>query len=152
MVGGLGALGVGGGALGALGGGALGFGGGVAPNPLDEESKKFQIAVVSLALDKQPFEEAIRQIRLQANINMVLDSTLGEKAKAPLTITLLNTPLDSATMVLTELADLDFVWLDNIFYVTSRDRAEKLKAKWPRRRSGGIAHPQDGGGAAAAGM
>lgn len=111
---------------------------GVPTNPLDdEESKTISVAVVSLDLERQPLEEALRQIRAQTSINVVVDPSLGEKAQVPVTATLLNAPLDSAMMVLAELTELDFVWLDNVFYVTTREKAEKLKEKWPLRRSGG---------------
>jgi hypothetical protein len=99
--------------------------------------KKFTVPPVSIAVERQPLEEALRQIRLQANINLVVDPGLGEKVKTALTITLLNAPLDSAVRVLLEMTELDSVWLDNIFYITSRDKAEKLRTTWPGRRSGG---------------
>jgi hypothetical protein len=105
-----------------------------------EEEKKFNVAVVSVAVERQPLEEALRQMRSQANVNFVLDPGLGEKARTAVTITLLNAPLDSALEVLTEMVELDFVWLDNIFYVTTRDKAQKLRTTWPGRRSGGAAH------------
>jgi hypothetical protein len=103
----------------------------------DEEAKKFSVAVVSVAVERQSMEEALRQIRLQTSINLVLDPALGEKARTAVTLTLLNAPLDSAIRVLTEMAELDYAWLDNIFYITTREKADKLRAKWPGRRSGG---------------
>jgi hypothetical protein len=111
-------------------------------NPLndptvEEQPKTISVAVVSLDLERQPLEEALRQIRAQTSINVVVDPSLGEKGKVPVTATLLNAPLDSAMLVLSELTELDFVWLDNIFYVTTREKSEKLKEKWPSRRSGG---------------
>jgi hypothetical protein len=101
--------------------------------------KKIHVPVVSVALEKQPFEEAIRQLRAQSNINFVVDPAL--KAKAPLTITLLNSPLDSAVLVLAEMAEADYVWLDNIFFVTSPGKARRLKNRWPDRRGGGVVLP-----------
>jgi hypothetical protein len=124
-------------------GGLGGVGGAGLPAGLEEEApKKITVAVVSVALDKQPFEEAFRQIRAQVNINLVLDPALGEKAQTPMSVTLLNAPLDSALLVLTELGDVDFVWLDNVFFVTSPDKAKKLKSKWPDRRGGNTLPPQ----------
>jgi hypothetical protein len=103
---------------------------------VEEESKKILVAVVSVVLERQPLEEAVRQIRNQADVSLVLDPALGEKATTPLTVTLLNAPLDSALLVLGELADADCVWLDNIFFVTTKDKADKLRAKWLNRRGG----------------
>jgi RNA polymerase sigma factor (sigma-70 family) len=105
--------------------------------PEEEPPKKISVSVVSLDLDRQPLEEALRQMRAQTSINVVIDPSLGEKARVPVTATLLNAPLDSAMLVLTEMTELDFVWLDNIFYVTSKEKAAKLKEKWPARRGGG---------------
>jgi hypothetical protein len=131
-----GPMGPGPGAIGPPAGPGLPPGGFGVQGVIEEESKKINVAVVSVALDRQPLEEAVRQIRIQANASLVLDPALGEKGTAPLTVTLLNVPLDSALLVLGELADVDYVWLDNIFFVTTKDKADKLRAKWPNRRGG----------------
>jgi hypothetical protein len=143
--------GMSGGGLGGVAGigGLGGFGFGFGPmDPLDDELKKIHVPVVSIALEKQPLEEAFRQCRAQVNVNLVLDPALGEKARTPTTITLLNAPADSALLVLAEMAELDYVWLDNIFFVTTPDKAKKLKSKWPNRRSGGGTLNITGAGAA----
>jgi hypothetical protein len=121
------------GGLGGLGG----LGGVVAPVTEEEDVKKFSVAVVSVAVERQPLEEALQQMRRQTNANFVLDPALGEKARTTMSVTLLNSPLDSAVRVLTEMAELDYVWLDNIFYVTTREKAQKLRTSWPGRHSGG---------------
>jgi hypothetical protein len=134
-----------GGAPGVAAGG-LGMLGGLAA--LDE-IKKIHVPVVSVSLKDEPFEEAVKQIRAQSNMNLVLDPSLGDKAKTSLNVTLLNAPLDSAARVLTELAGIDFVWMDNIFFLTSKEKAESLRKKWPERHGGGIPGMND---SAAAGM
>ena len=130
-------------------GGVLGLG---VSGIVNLEDKRFNVAVVSVAIDRQSLEEALRQIRSQANISLVLDPGLDDKARPMLTVTLLNAPLDSAMQVLTEMAGLDYVWLDNIFYVTTPEKAQKLRTSWPKRRSGGggLRH-QDAAEAAAQG-
>jgi hypothetical protein len=147
--GGLGGLG----GLGGVGGlgGFGGLGGGAVPTD-DEDVKKFSVPVVSVAVERQPLEEAIRQIRSQTNANFVLDPGLGEKARAAVTITLLNSPLDSALRVLMEMTELEYVWLDNIFYITTREKGQKLRSTWPARHSGGGPPVLTGAGAAGAGM
>ena len=87
---------------------------------------RISVALVNISLERQPLEEALRQMRLQATFNVVMDSAVGEKVQTRLTLTLLNAPFDSALQVLTELADLDYVWLDNIFYLTSREKARSF--------------------------
>ena len=67
----------------------------------------------------------------------MVDPGLGEKARTAVTVTLLNAPLDSAVRVLMEMVELDCVWLDNIFYITTRDKAQNLRTTWPGRHSGG---------------
>jgi hypothetical protein len=115
-----------------------------------DQPRTIQVALVSLSLDKQPIAEAARQIRLQSNLNVVLDPALDDKkVQMPLTVTLLNNPADSAVQVLAEMADLDVVWTDNTFFVTSKEKAERLNKKWPNRRAGG-ALPVSGGDAGAA--
>jgi hypothetical protein len=132
-----------------IGGGPQGIGGvmGIGESGIvNLEDKSFTVAVVSVAVQNQPLEEALRQIRSQANISLVLDPALGEKAQTPLTVTLLNAPVDSALQVLTAMVELDVVWLDNIFYLTTENKAQELRTSWPDRRSGGGApRPQDSG-------
>jgi hypothetical protein len=129
-------------APGLLGGAGAGIGmvpglvgGGAATD--EEEVKKFSVAVVSVAVERGTLEEAFQQMRSQANLNIVLDPALGEKGRTAITITLLNAPLDSAVRVLTEMAELDYVWLDNIFYITTREKAQRLRTSWPGRHAGG---------------
>lgn len=103
----------------------------------DPIKNSIDLPVVSVSVERQPLEAALRQIRLQTNFNLVFDPSLGEKVRAPVTLTLLNAPFDSAMRVLTEMTELDYVWLDNIIYITSQDKAKQLRVSWPDRRSSG---------------
>jgi hypothetical protein len=145
-------------AAGASGGGLANPGKEPPKNPLSgveeaapDEGARNNVAVVSVAVERAPLEEALKQMRSQANINFVLDPGLGEKSRTTVSMTLLNAPVDSAVRVLTEMAELDYVWLDNIFYLTTRDKAQKLRSTWPNRRSGGGALIITGASGAAGG-
>jgi hypothetical protein len=50
-----------------------------------------------------------------------------------ITTQMLNTPVDVALTLLCDMADLSFVQLANTYYVTTADRAAKMKADWKER-------------------
>lgn len=129
---GLGALGggqVGGnlGGLGVVGGGQqLGgpggqFGFGATPMPL-----------VNVIADRRPLEAVVKDLAAQVEYNLTIDPRLGEKARTAVTARLLNAPLDSALLVLTEMAELRPVRLDTLFFITTPEKGAKLLAEWKK--------------------
>jgi len=125
------------------------------PMPVTDEAgaqrEGIYVPMVSVAVEREPLEDALRQMRLQANVNIVFDPGSREKARTEVSATLLNAPVDGAMQLLVEMVELDYVWLDNTFYVTSREKAKTLRATWPDRR-GGATPRLPGSAAAPAGM
>jgi hypothetical protein len=84
---------------------------------------------VSTALNNVPLGEALKVLGDRADYNVVLDSNVGEKAKTSVTATLYNVPLDTAVRLAANMADLRVVQVDNVLYVTTKERAESMEAQ-----------------------
>ncbi len=91
-----------------------------------------QVPLVHAVLERRPFSEALKVLQGQVKQNIVLDVRAGEKAKAPVSATLLNSPLDSALFVLAEMVELRVVRLDNTFFVTAPEKAKALQDAWQK--------------------
>jgi hypothetical protein len=61
--------------------------------------------------------------------NIVVDKRLGAKAQVPVSVNMLNAPLDTVVRFLADMAELDTVCLDNVIYVTTKENAEVWKQK-----------------------
>jgi hypothetical protein len=107
---------------------------------LERSSRQPQLPLVSADFDRRPLGEALKELARQGGMNVVVDVRVAEKAKAPVTARLLNTPLDTAVRTLADMAELKPFLLDNLLYVTARDNADRLeeRERGPKPGIGGM--------------
>lgn len=82
---------------------------------------------VSVDCDNTKFSAAVKQLAADCGANVVIDPRLKDKADAAVTLKLEDVPLESAVRLLAEVADLGTVRMSNVLFVTTADRAEKLR-------------------------
>jgi hypothetical protein len=82
---------------------------------------------VSVDCDGTPFATAVKQLAADTGANVVIDPRLKDKANAAVTLKLEDVPLESAIRLMAEVADLGAVRMSNVLFVTTADRAEKLR-------------------------
>lgn len=82
---------------------------------------------VSVDCDGTPFAATIKQLAADTGANVVIDPRLKDKANAAVTLKLDDVPLETAVRLLSEVADLGAVRMNNVLFVTTADRAEKLR-------------------------
>jgi hypothetical protein len=92
------------------------------------------LPLVNTRLDKCPLEDAVRQLGDQAQFTVLVDRRAADKAKTPVSARFLNTPLDTALRLLTDMADLQTVHLDNVLYVTTKENAADLETRLEKER------------------
>jgi hypothetical protein len=97
-------------------------------------SKVPYLPLVNVVLDKTPLEDAVKQLADLSDFNIVIDNRSSDKAKTPVTGKFLNTPLDTALRLLTDMADLRAVQLDNVLYVTTKENAVALEARLEKEK------------------
>jgi hypothetical protein len=82
---------------------------------------------VSVDCDGTAFAAAAKQLAADTGANVVIDPRLGEKANKAVTLKLDDVPLETAVRLLAEVADLGAVRMSNVLFVTTAERAEKLR-------------------------
>jgi RNA polymerase sigma factor (sigma-70 family) len=89
--------------------------------------------LVNAEFAKRPLSEAVEELIANSGVNLVIDTKLEEKAKTVVTATLTNVPLDTAIRVLADMADLQPAFLDNVIYLTTKEKAERLQKEATKR-------------------
>jgi hypothetical protein len=89
--------------------------------------------LVYAAFDKVPLSDALAELGHTTGSNVVLASRLGQAGETKITADLTGVPLDTAIVLLADMADLKLVHLDNVYYVTSRERARLLETEEQER-------------------
>jgi hypothetical protein len=82
---------------------------------------------VSIDCDGTQFSTAVKQLAADTGVNLVIDPRLGDKANKTVTLKLDDVPLETAVRLLAEVADLGTVRMSNVLFVTTAERAEKLR-------------------------
>lgn len=90
--------------------------------------------LVCVTADRRPLDELVAYLGDQGERNVVIDPRVGDKAQAPITMYLINKPLDAALFLAADTAGLAFVQIDNTFYITTPERAVSIKADWKTHR------------------
>jgi hypothetical protein len=100
------------------------------------------LPLVHASLKKKPLGEALNELAEQAGYNVVLDSSVGEKARTNVTACFQNLPLDTAARLLADMTDLQVVQMENVLYVTTKEKAAGLEREQEKRRAKPV-EPED---------
>lgn len=103
---------------------------------------------VTVDCDGTAFAVAAKQLAADTGANVVIDPRLKDKANAAVTLKLDDVPLETAVRLLAEVADLGVVRMSNVLFVTTPERAEKLRASAdaPTQPGNNLVVPFPGGG------
>lgn len=106
--------------------------------------------IVSVNIEDAALSGALKQLARETGANLVLDPRSAKEGRSMLTVRLDEVPLETAVELLADEAGLRAVRLNNVLYVTSEARAEKLQksrpAPAPARREGWQVWPDGNGG------
>jgi hypothetical protein len=103
----------------------------VEDGPQDFEAQGGTIFVpqTSVAFDKRDLREALQEIADAVGVNIVVDVRAQDKGKTPITATLRNADVDTVVNLLADMADLQTVLVNDVFYVTTKENAKVLREK-----------------------
>jgi len=76
---------------------------------------------VSLTLDKVELAQAFKQLRADTGVSLVLDSRVEEEAKNAVSLELEDVTLETAVRLLSEMAGLKPVRIDDVLFVTKKE-------------------------------
>ncbi len=88
---------------------------------------------VSVDLDEVPFNKAVRSLAKSHGINLVIDPKVAKQAEAPVSLQLESTGLETAVRLLAELANLKSVRMGNVMFITTPEKAEKIRKEEPQQ-------------------
>jgi len=83
------------------------------------ELHRRELPLINIVAERVPLESVLSDLADQSGRNVVLDPRLKEQARVPVTIRLLNTPIDSAVSILARFHDLTVTTIDNTYIVTN---------------------------------
>lgn len=93
---------------------------------------KRAIPSVSADFDRLPLDRCLDRLAALTGINVVLDKSRAREAGSKsITTRFNNVPVDTAVLLLTNMAGLEPVALDNVLYVTTRENVATLRAARP---------------------
>jgi hypothetical protein len=81
---------------------------------------------IDTAFEKMPLAEALQDLAALSGVSVVLDPSVAEQARTPITATLSHSSLIAAVRVLANMAGLKTVTIDKVLYVTSFEKADEL--------------------------
>jgi type II secretory pathway component HofQ len=106
---------------------------------LEAVSKELGIPIQRLALPlvyeefvDQPLPVALQALANAGGLNIVLDPAVtqaGPAKELKVTAQLHNVPVETALRVVVDMADAGLVRLDNVLYVTTQEKAARLRAE-----------------------
>jgi hypothetical protein len=83
---------------------------------------------VSIEFNQRPLREALQEIADATGVNILLDTGAGDKGAEPVTATMHGVGVDTVIQLLASMADLTSMPVENVLYVTTKQRAKALRA------------------------
>jgi hypothetical protein len=93
---------------------------------MNRERGRTQLPLIQAAFEKTPLDKALKELSDATGFNIIIDVRAKEKANSAVTADFVNVPVDTAVRILADMAELKPVLIDNVFYITSRDNADKM--------------------------
>jgi hypothetical protein len=99
--------------------------------------------VVDVDLEHVEIAEALHRLSRASAVNVLLDSRVGDKAKAKVNLEMEDVPLDTAVRLLSEMAGLKPVKVGNVLFVTTKEHADEIRQD-PELTQPGVEMPNPG--------
>jgi type II secretory pathway component GspD/PulD (secretin) len=82
---------------------------------------------VSVDVEDMPFDKAVRNLAKNHGLNLVIDPKVMKQSEAPVSLQLENAGIETAVRLLAELANLKAVRMGNVMFVTTEEKAKKIR-------------------------
>jgi RNA polymerase sigma factor (sigma-70 family) len=91
---------------------------------------------ISFSVEEKPLTDVLKELRRMTGANIVLDARQKDKAKLEITAEMHDVRLLAGLRILCDMCELQPVSLNNIYYITSKQNAEKLQKELDHKRYG----------------
>jgi hypothetical protein len=88
---------------------------------------------VSVDLDEVPFHKAVRTLTKNHSLNLVIDPKVKIQAETPVSLQLENSGIETTVRLLAELAGLKSVRMGNVIFITTAEKAKKIRDEEPQQ-------------------
>jgi hypothetical protein len=85
--------------------------------------------VVYVDCDNQTLADALHDLAVGTGFDVVIDLRVADKTRMPVSLAVNNVLLDTALNLLVDLGDVDWIWMDKVIYVTSKENAKAHKER-----------------------
>jgi hypothetical protein len=89
--------------------------------------------IVYANFQRVPLLQAVQDIATKGSVTLIVSDVVAEKMRMPITTQLINAPLDTAAVMLADIADFQPVFKDNLLYITTRENANRLEREFKKR-------------------
>jgi hypothetical protein len=93
------------------------------------------LPVVHVVLKHRDLQQALKDLALQADYNILIDSSIGEEKNPPVSAELYNVSLDNAVRLLARMAGLAVAHQENVLFVTTPEKAAQLQKEQPQPKT-----------------
>jgi hypothetical protein len=107
---------------------------------------------VSVAVEDVPFKKAVRDLAKKHGINLMIDPKMMKQAETPVSVELDNASLETAIRILAEMANLKTARMGNVMFITSDERAKKIREEEQHQFDNPLNPPLGGAVSGRAGM
>jgi hypothetical protein len=90
------------------------------------------IPLVWDVFEETQISRALMRVTEQTPFSVIVDSSVKDRVKLNVTAQFNNVPVDTAVRLLANMADLSMVKLDNVFYLTTPEKAKRLREEHQR--------------------
>jgi hypothetical protein len=97
--------------------------------------------VIHADFDRVPLARALEEVAVKGNITLIVSDVIADKMRMPITTQLINAPLDTAVVMLADIADFQPVFRNNVLYITTRENAKELENEFQKRDREGSHQP-----------
>lgn len=88
---------------------------------------------VSVNLADAAFDKSVRDLAKNHGINLVIDPKVAKDAQTTVTLQLDNTSIETTVRLLAELANLKAVRMGNVMFITTEEKATKIRKEEPQQ-------------------
>jgi hypothetical protein len=82
---------------------------------------------VSVDVEDVPFSKAVRNLAKNHGLNLVIDPKVMKQSEVPVSLQVENAGIETAVRLLAELANLKAVRMGNVMFVTTEEKAKKIR-------------------------
>jgi hypothetical protein len=82
---------------------------------------------VTLDLNETPLRDALKQLGRETGASLIIDPAAAKQSRAPVTLQIDDTTLETGVRLLTELGGLKTVQMGNVLFVTTEAKADKIR-------------------------